>query len=329
MGKNMIVVCDNGEGMTSKALQNWAVYRLSKFIRKDKDIEKNMDGDTSQQVIMPRSLNSDISYFGVGGKQAAFFIGCSTVMISKPRGSKDVHEFTVSKEEFERRERMKESIYRGFIQNRKPGDINHVPPESKHMQQLIKDELDQESFTNIAISGIESKHIQYLKSDFDGWCRQLAHIYHYYIHGPKGNEERSLSSHQRAPSPFKNLDIDITLYEKGKSPKEKSLRDIDSDQQTNFIRSAGSDSFEFRAKVEGTGIVEGILRYHPFLYDKETYPSNTPYRTLHVGNEVDSDLIINEEELEFYVQDRPARGNRPIFECYWNGRLIPYTFVQE
>ena len=24
--------------------------------------------------------------------------------------------------------------------------------------------------------------------------------------------------------------------------------------------------------MEGTGIVEGVLRYHPFLYDKETYP---------------------------------------------------------
>ena len=26
----------------------------------------------------PRSLNSDISYFGVGGKQAIFFVGTST-----------------------------------------------------------------------------------------------------------------------------------------------------------------------------------------------------------------------------------------------------------
>ena len=30
----------------------------------------------------PRSLNSDISYFGVGGKQAIFFIGSSTTVIS-------------------------------------------------------------------------------------------------------------------------------------------------------------------------------------------------------------------------------------------------------
>ena len=24
---------------------------------------------------------------------------------------------------------------------------------------------------------------------------------------------------------------------------------------------------------------------------------------------------------------RAPRGGRPIFECYWNGRLIPYTAV--
>ena len=24
---------------------------------------------------------------------------------------------------------------------------------------------------------------------------------------------------------------------------------------------------------------------------------------------------------------RAPRGYRPIFECYWNGRLIPYTMI--
>ena len=35
-----------------------------------------------------------------------------------------------------------------------------------------------------------------------------------------------------------------------------------------------TSNFEFKATVEGTGIVEGVLRYHPFLYDKETYPTD-------------------------------------------------------
>lgn len=46
--------------------------------------------------------------------------------------------------------------------------------------------------------------------------------------------------------------------------------------QTLYINTT-ADSFEFKALVEGEGIVEGIIRYHPFLYDKETYPDDPCY----------------------------------------------------
>ena len=62
------------------------------------------------------------------------------------------------------------------------------------------------------------------------------------------------------------------LYEKGKQPKRMELRDVNDDLQTRYIRTAAS-VFEFRAHAESGGVVEGILRYHPFLYDRETYPS--------------------------------------------------------
>jgi len=56
-----------------------------------------------------------------------------------------------------------------------------------------------------------------------------------------------------------------------KGPIVINLRDIDDDLQTRYIRSATS-TFEFKATVESSGIVEGLVRYHPFLYDHETYP---------------------------------------------------------
>ena len=38
----------------------------------------------------------------------------------------------------------------------------------------------------------------------------------------------------------------------------------------------------------------------------------------------DSDLdVVGASEL------RPARGKRPVFDCYWNGRLIPYSTIDE
>lgn len=40
-------------------------------------------------------------------------------MISKPADSQDVHELVLSKEDFEKKEKNKESIYSGYIRNRK------------------------------------------------------------------------------------------------------------------------------------------------------------------------------------------------------------------
>ncbi|KAK2176980.1 hypothetical protein NP493_627g01018 [Ridgeia piscesae] len=89
---------------------------------------------------------------------------------------------------------------------------------------------------------------------------------------------------------------------------------------TQFIRTA-ANTFEFKATVEYTGIVEGVLRYHPFLYDHETYPSDANDLRAEADPEDDHDYAASDV--------RPARGRRPIFECYWNGRLIPYSFIDE
>ena len=49
------------------------------FSKLDSNFHRGEDLDTSvEEKVAPRSLNSDISYFGVGGKQAIFFIGTAT-----------------------------------------------------------------------------------------------------------------------------------------------------------------------------------------------------------------------------------------------------------
>ena len=70
------------------------------------------------------------------------------------------------------------------------------------------------------------------------------------------------------------LALQVKLFPGGGKPtRVVNLRDIYDDMQTKYIHTSSS-SFEFKAVLEGTGIVEGILRYHPFLYDKETFPSD-------------------------------------------------------
>ncbi|XP_061452282.1 structural maintenance of chromosomes flexible hinge domain-containing protein 1 isoform X2 [Rhineura floridana] len=313
-GKPAVAVIDNGRGMTSKQLNNWAVYRLSKFTRQG-DMESDHSGYVRPPAV-PRSLNSDVSYFGVGGKQAVFFVGQSTRMISKPAGSQDVHELVLSKEDFEKKEKNKEAIYRGYIRNRKPSDFSHVVnDDERFLHNLIMEEKDKESFTAVVITGVQPDHVQYLKNNFHLWTRQLTHIYHYYIHGPKGNEINLLMKEART---FNNIDIEISMFEKGKTPKIVNLREIKDDMQTLYVNTA-ADSFEFKAHVEGEGVVEGIIRYHPFLYDKETYPDDPCFPS----------RLKDDDDEECYIIEKGARGKRPIFECFWNGRLIPYTTVED
>uniref|UniRef100_UPI0020228646 structural maintenance of chromosomes flexible hinge domain-containing protein 1 n=1 Tax=Myodes glareolus TaxID=447135 RepID=UPI0020228646 len=313
-GKPAVAVVDNGRGMTSKQLNNWAVYRLSKFTRQG-DFESDHSGYV-RPVPVPRSLNSDISYFGVGGKQAVFFVGQSARMISKPADSQDVHELVLSKEDFEKKEKNKEAIYSGYIRNRKPADSVHITnDDERFLHNLIVEEKKKDSFTAVVITGVQPEHIQYLKNYFQLWTRQLTHIYHYYIHGPKGNE----ISTAKEVGPFNNIDIEISLFEKGKTPKIVNLREIHDDMQTLYINTA-SDSFEFKAHVEGDGVVEGVIRYHPFLYDRETYPDDPCFP---------SKLRDEEDDDDCFILEKAARGKRPIFECFWNGRLIPYTSVED
>ncbi|XP_035469075.2 structural maintenance of chromosomes flexible hinge domain-containing protein 1 isoform X1 [Scophthalmus maximus] len=318
LGKPAIVVLDNGCGMTLKQLNNWAVFRHSKFTRANSTCESQKDGYVRPDPV-PRSLNSDISYFGVGGKQAVFYIGDSTRMISKPVGSPDVHELVLSKEDFERKERNKEDIYSGVIRNRKPGDSSHVNKDNERfLHALIAEESGKESFTAVVITGIGPQHITFLKQDFEMWTRELAHTYHYYIHGLNGNDMKSsFSNSDQLPK----IDIQVTLLEKHpRSPRVMNLREVDNDMQTLYINAA-ADKFEFKATTGlDTGTVEGVIRYHPFLYDKETYPED-PYAVQEPCNEDD-----DSDESGIRHQ---ARGKRPIFECFWNGRLIPYTTVSE
>ncbi|KAH9383739.1 hypothetical protein HPB48_025505 [Haemaphysalis longicornis] len=328
MERSTILVMDNGCGMTSWQLNNWAIYRLSKFIRKDKTIHNvDQDGTLTAPPHKPRFLNSEISYFGAGGKQAIFFIGNSTRMITKPKDSKDVHELVISKEEFERREKEKGLIYSGNILNRKarlhsfiPGDASHVSVEEEGLRQVILEEVDKEQFTCVVIWGISSEHVHFLKHNFSTWCSQLAHIYHYYLHGPNGNVAPDKTS-TRAPSPYRHIDIEVSLIMKSGHHKVANLRDIDTDPETLLIRST-SDVFDFKATVDGTRVVEGQLRYHPFLYDHETFPPEQADLKANQDNNEDED-----EGLSNGL--KPARGQRPIFECFWNGRLIPYTTIEE
>lgn len=317
-GKHAVIVLDNGCGMTSKQLNNWAVYKLSKFTR---DSQSNQGGYIRPEHF-PRSLNSDISYFGVGGKQAAFYIGKATRMISKSLNSPDVHELVLSKSLFEKKEKNKEDTYSTTILNRRPGDFSHInKSQEQFLQELIEEECNKESFTAVVITEVLPEHIDFLREEIDVWSRQLAHIYHYYIHGVDGNIQGAVPEAKDSDSnQTSKIDIIISFKTKSRTSYKVNLRDIHTDMQTQYIKAAVS-TFEFKACTNpDAGIVEGIIRYHPFLYENETYPEDPDVEPDHVEDE-DEDLCVNDISAK--------KRKRPIFECFWNGRLIPYTAISE
>ncbi|XP_034416395.1 structural maintenance of chromosomes flexible hinge domain-containing protein 1 isoform X2 [Cyclopterus lumpus] len=319
LAKPTIIILDNGCGMTSKQLKNWAVFRLSKFSRKNVTV-----GGKEESYVRPepvcRSLNSDVSYFGVGGKVAVFFFGNSTRMITKSIGSPDVHELILSKEEFERKERDNEDIYTSVIKNRRPGDSSHLKKDERCLRSLIAEEHGKESFTAVVITGLFPEHITFLKKDFKVWTRQLAHVYHYYIHGVNGKDTSSCSSNS---DHLPKIDIQITLCEKPpKLPCALNLREVDDDMQTLYINAA-VDTFDFTASPKDGGTVEGLIRYHPFLYDKETYPEDPNALLDDDDGDDDGDGYDNESGAWHQTRKKGL-----VFDCFWNGRLIPYTKVQ-
>lgn len=317
-GKPAVIVLDNGCGMTSKQLNNWAVYKLSKFTRDS----KSEDGGYIRPDSSFRSLNSDISYFGVGGKQAAFYIGKSTRMISKSLNSPDVHELVLSKSLFENNERNKEETYSASILNRRPGDFAHINTSRElFLRDLIAEECNKESFTAVVITEVLPEHVRFLKEEFDVWTRQLAHIYHYYIHGADGNiQGAALKASKSHSNQMSKIDILVSFKPKSRDPYVINLRNIDTDMQSLYIKAAVR-TFEFKAKTHPDGgTVEGLLRYHPFLYENETYPQDP---------DVEPDHVEDDDEVVCITDIVSNKRTKPIFECFWNGRLIPYTTISE
>ncbi|KAM9827309.1 structural maintenance of chromosomes flexible hinge domain-containing protein 1 [Neosynchiropus ocellatus] len=313
IGKPALIVLDNGCGMTSNQLNNWAIYRQSKFNRDQSGSTSGRESYVRPDKV-PRSLNSDISYFGVGGKQAVFYFGEQVRMISKSESFPEVNELVLSKEEFERKRKAQKDVYAEIITKRPLALPVNVRPDEKFLYDLIAEEAGKTSFTAVVITRLHEKIIQTLVNDFDNWTTELAHVYHYYIHGLNGNNGKPA----HPADPVKIVDIEVVLrFKAPKCPRRVNLRDVDRDMQTQYIQAAAAQ-FEFKAEFidDSEMEVEGLLRYHPFLYHEETYPQAPA-----AGNDEEA---AGADDLK-----QEARGKRPIFECYWNGRLIPYTTISE
>ncbi|XP_054159800.1 structural maintenance of chromosomes flexible hinge domain-containing protein 1-like [Oppia nitens] len=365
---SLLVIIDNGCGMGRNDLTNWAKFKCSKFVRNGANNESNqthnnidltsfnsshlpLSGLRDRQSMPPpsprrmiRYLDSNINYFGAGGKQAIFNIGETTTMITKAADEECVFELTLSKSKFDEKTRINPSgVYKEELIQRTKGSERPLKKNPTIMDQIensiiIEIENDYKSFTICCIKDVFAKHhIQFKRNteNMNYWTKGLARVYHYYLHGPDGNKNEK----QNIVKELQDINIIIKIFQikleeniETQLKHQINLKDINDDYESLLIRSA-KDSFLFEVEHSDRqnsdnmpAVIEGVIRYHPYEYDSETIPELTIYDDLTESTSVASSRTID-EDIEDCMQKATRKKMREVFECFWHGRLIPQDCI--
>ncbi|XP_032236995.2 structural maintenance of chromosomes flexible hinge domain-containing protein 1-like isoform X1 [Nematostella vectensis] len=296
------VVFDNGQGMFYEGLKAFATYFLSQA-------DRGLEPDQVDQT--PAFLDGMISKFGVGATQAGFYLGDRIKVVTKRVECPYVTEITISKEKLHQRADEGKPVFEDYRCIRNTGDTStlELDEEQRCLKELVESEKKFSQFTYVVITGIKDSHMEYMKADGGRHLtRSLAHVYHFYLWGETG-----CSGNMRLPSSsrlmvdvgdtcFRKVDIEV-LFGDGRNTRSVALRDITDDLESRYQNNA-KEWFPFKLTLKVPGlempqIVQGVVMYYPHESGQETNP-----------RELDED---GESE--------------PIFECFWQGRLAPLSYV--
>ena len=168
---------DNGCGMTKKNIKDFARYALGQ----------------REQGINPSSGKSMISKFGVGAKNAGFFLGDKVSIITKTAGDENVREFTLDKGEFNRKSELKENVYTGYITSRAVGHQNSplLGGLGLRVHSGMKDAIEAiergnagiDNSFNVILIRLKAENVpKFTSMEMDIITKDLANIYHFYLH---------------------------------------------------------------------------------------------------------------------------------------------------
>jgi hypothetical protein len=313
--RGLIVIEDNGCGMTKQELNEWAVMNYSMEERGAAPTEPDVNLRTAAAAGAGRFLTGDLSFFGVGSKNAAFFMGSTVKVVTKNADSRFISELTLGANELEARYKTGQAVYEEDMIHRNPGDASTLSPMetpfSAATQAWMEAETDvnnsnSTSFTRVIIGDVKPDILKQMMGGERATtvCRELAHLYHYYLHGSEGNQGGSGASTSGSGS-NKNININtvdgtantvitttkttngqqLKVLPNGEPlPEVKilhmvsdrlawahSLVDVNDDMETRILRTQKAE-LPFALDVPGKGTVSGVLYYFPFENDVETMP---------------------------------------------------------
>ena len=287
--RGLVCIQDNGCGMTKHELNDWAVMNYSMEERGAAPQEPEQEGrGRAAAPAVGRFLTGDLSFFGVGSKNAAFFMGSSVKVTTRKAGERYVHELCLAAADLEARYRNNEAVYEEDMLHRNPGDestLSKMEMPFAASRSWLREETQNEacgeggSFTRVVVGDLKPDILQQLADDTGGAhiCRELAHVYHYYLHGEGGNrtpmpQEGSSSAPSRTLPNGEPLPLIVLRHAlDARMLWERSLTEVDDDLETRMLR-AHKAEFPFTLQVPDRGTVSGVLYYFPYENDRETLP---------------------------------------------------------
>eukprot|EP00884_Botryococcus_braunii_P005311 jgi/Botrbrau1/14781/Bobra.0284s0014.2 len=348
--KGLISVWDNGTGMDKRQLNDWAVMNLAM-----EDREQEQCRTTGGCTTNPRFLTGNLSYFGVGSKNAAFYLGRSVKMTTKERSGPVIHELQLEASVLEQRYKAGQEVYTECLVSRQPCDTATVGPLEEPFKDRILQWVNEEamldgpeglaSFTRITIGDVKPHIVKEIYDDKDGsqLCRHLSHLYYYYLHGPSSMAPTGESQGRQDEEKSHIPSILLECWSGGKLCWKRLLNDIDDDMESLYLKAKKSE-FEFTLDVPGKGLVGGVLWYFPCENGCETTPltSGSGLSAPVAGQQgegimtqwegmtqqtscTQKAITVDDEGLELPT---PVLGFVPMFEAFWQGRLIPGARIE-
>ena len=267
--KGYCIIADTGIGMNSEKLTQLPIYSLDQVTRKS---ITNADGSEA----------NFISKYGVGAKEAGFYLGYRMQIVTKTKGTDHVLELTLDRHEFEDKFRRGDNPFTTDLITRAHGsapNLTHAESKDRFLVDTVtKHERENESFTYIIIT-LDEPIVQSLISDNRHMHipRELADIYHFHMNpqhrpnslieekrfkgksgsGPLPVEFDSLKGNiklphydinQDADKSFLNLEYEIKTVKNGDAPFSLSLNKYEDHETFKFIKAARA-AFRFNITV--------------------------------------------------------------------------------
>eukprot|EP01038_Epipyxis_sp_PR26KG_P014494 gene14494-19456_t len=343
----LATILDNGCGMNSNGIKDFATFSLDQATRNNSAEE----GDTTF-----------ISKFGVGAKQAGFFLGHSIKIITKDESSDCVSCFTMDTHSFEQRyeenvrnNSNQNSLYQSVIIKKPLNAIMELLDNEKEFQNhkmllgKIANHINiNPTFTIILIQLIPATTDKL--ENIHKWqslCHDIATIYHFHLHledialtkrvrNPFDFSQSSQQSVQNSISGFHQLEIQFNIFKEENhvlsvnlSKQELNDEDINYTPLYQCIKLGNNRNdptkplpLKFSITIPSPNLTTGRSN-EVRPTEKHTVNGILFYYPYKDGKST------KPKSNSFYEVETNSNSTDHVFDVFWQNRLVPETHVEK